>query len=779
VIEASKPADAASANGHEPVEPVPHEPSEITYDEQFFPARPEGIQRRRPSARRALRRLARSAFSGQPDGENDGYVKWLVEQSMLWDAKQLAIQLSGQGSMWQNPYAHPDPRAAVERASVWFTAYPLSFMTRPGESFLAALADPGLWQSFRKIGIDALHTGPTKQAGGVSGWDFTPSVDGHFDRISMQADPQFGTEEQFRHLCATAAEFDGTIIDDIVPGHTGKGADFRLAEMGHADYPGIYHMVAVAESDWELLPEVPEGQDSVNLDPQSEARLAQAGYIIGELQRVIFYEPGVKETNWSATRVVKGTDGVERRWVYLHYFKAGQPTINWLDPSFAGMRLVIGDALHALGDLGAGGLRLDANGFLGVEKSVEGAPAWSEGHPLSEAANHLIASMVRKMGGFSFQELNLGIDDIKVMGESGADLSYDFITRPAYHHALVTGSTEFLRLTLNLALDLGVDPASLVHGLQNHDELTHELVHFSTGHRDDLFAFEGEQITGEALGARVRRELNEGLTGEAAPYNLRFTQNGIACTTATVVAAALGIRELDAIGPEEVARIRKAHLLLAGFNALQPGVFALSGWDLGGMLTLGREAVADLIADGDTRWINRGAHDLRDANPEADRSEGGMPRGRSLYGPLEAQLSDPASFACQLQRIIRVRREYGLATASQIDVPEVSHRSMLVMVHRLAGRDLQITAMNFGSEPITGSVRSEHLPAGSRVIDMFTGDDVAQVDDLHSFSIAIDGHDGRGLLVTPPAEAEAGARAASMPRRESGTVGRAGTHGAG
>ena len=78
------------------------------------------------------------------------------------------------------------------------------------------------------------------------------------------------------------------------------------------------------------------------------------------------------------------------------------------------MRLVMGDALHALHDLGAGALRLDANGFLGVEKSAEGgAPAWSEGHPLSEAANQMIASMVRKVGGFTFQELNLAIDDIK------------------------------------------------------------------------------------------------------------------------------------------------------------------------------------------------------------------------------------------------------------------------------------------------------------------------------------------------------------------------------
>ena len=108
--------------------------------------------------------------------------------------------------------------------------------------------------------------------------------------------------------------------------------------------------------------------------------------------------------------------------------------------------------------------------------------------------------MVRKVGGFTFQELNLTIDDIREIGEAGADLSYDFINRPAYQHALATADTEFLRLTLRTTLELGVDPASLVHALQNHDELTYELVHWSTGHRDDLFTYKGEEITGEELG---------------------------------------------------------------------------------------------------------------------------------------------------------------------------------------------------------------------------------------------------------------------------------------
>lgn len=721
-----------------------HQAPEITYDEQFFPARPK---RFRPSARRSLRRRLADRRGGDEMADNREYVEWLVEESMLYDANRLATQLSGTGGMWQNPFAHPDSRAALERASVWFTAYPLSFVTRQGETYLSALADRGLWEAFRRIGIDAVHTGPVKLAGGLNGRRLTPSIDGHFDRISMNVDPEFGTEEEFRMLCATAAEYEGTVIDDIVPGHTGKGADFRLAEMGYSDYPGIYHMVAIAPEDWELLPNVPDGRDSVNLDADTEAVLERRGYIIGRLQRVIFYEPGIKETNWSATRPVLGVDGVERRWVYLHYFKEGQPSINWLDPSFSGMRLVIGDALHALADLGAGGLRLDANGFLGAEKSAEEEPAWSEGHPLSEAANHFIASMIRKMGGFSFQELNLSMDDIKVMGESGADLSYDFVNRPAYHHALVTEDTEFLRLTLRTAMEMGIDPASLVHALQNHDELTHELVHFSTVHRDQLFPWHGEETRGEDLAEEVRQTLNARLTGVKAPYNRTFTTNGIACTTATVIAATLGIRDIALITPEERARIKDVHLLLAMFNAMQPGVFALSGWDLAGMLTVDAAAVADLIADGDTRWLNRGAHDLRGVDDPS--TEGRMPAGRSLYGSLPEQLADPSSFASGLRRILEVRSKHAIATARQIDIPDVSNKAELVMVHELADGLLQITALNFSGEAITGSVRSEHLPGGARLTDMFTGEDLGTVDDLHTFSLSLDGYAGRSLLVTP------------------------------
>jgi trehalose synthase len=689
---------------------------------------------------------------GERAGEREDYVRWLQQKSMLADASRIAGQFSGIADMWQSPFATPNPTAVVGKSSVWFTAYPISMITKPGHSFLSTLGDDDLWRVFEAIGINAVHTGPLKRAGGVFGRELTPSVDGQFDRISTQIDEVFGSELEFRRLCEVAATHGGIVLDDIVPGHTGKGPDFRLAEMNVGDYPGIYHMVEIPPQDWHLLPAVLPGRDSVNLDSEAEGRLQRAGYIVGRLQRVIFQDPGIKDTNWSATAPVTGPDGVERRWVYLHYFKDGQPSINWLDPTFAGMRLVIGDALHSLGHLGAGALRLDANGFLGVERSADGdGPAWSEGHPLSEAANQLIASMVRKVGGFTFQEQNLSIDDIKKTSERGADLSYDFVNRPAYAHALAIGDTEFLRLTLNAALQHGLQPIRLVHALQNHDEMTYELVHFAIRHKDKIFRFRGSELTGGELAIKIRNELIERLTGEAAPYNAIFTTNGIASTIATIIAAALGYTDITHLSQAQIEKIKQVHLLLAMFNALQPGVLALSGWDLCGLLTLEPSKIARLLASGDTRWIHRAAYDLMDYRPEATESPSKMPRGSSLYGSLPEQLQDANSFASRLRDILAVRTRYRISTSVQVDVPDVPNKAMLVMVHQLDTSQIQVTVLNFSGRPIAGSVESEHLAPGAAVIDMFSNQVIAEIDHEHSFAVSLEPHQGMSLLTVRPA----------------------------
>jgi trehalose synthase len=687
-----------------------------------------------------------------PAASDSAYTQWLEQRSMLHQARALAQRFAGNSAQWQHPYGVPQPRAASAKASVWFTAYPASTIAAaPGASVLATLANERLWSAFQAIGIQGIHTGPMKRSGGINDLAYTPSVDGNFDRISFDIDPAFGTEDQYKSLVQAARTHGAVVIGDVIPGHTGKGADFLLAERAYGDYPGLYHMVRIEPSDWGLLPPVPAGHDSVNLSPTTVDALQARHYIVGMLSSRIFYQPGVKDSDWSATDVVRGADGVSRRWVYLHYFKEGQPTLNWLDPTFAAQRLVIGDAINELTVLGDGGVRLDANGLLGIERDPTSGQVWSEGHPLSGTSNQLIGDMVRKLGGFTFQELALAFDEVHEMSKGGADLSYDFVTRPAYEHALLTGDAEFLRLIFQLLRRYGIDPAGLIHALQNHDELTMGLSQFTGRHENDSYSFRGAEVTGKQLRAMVHADMYGRLIGANAPYNLKFG-DGVASTTATIITATLGIKDISKLTSADIEKIKQIHLLLAFYNAFQPGVFALSGWDLVGALTLPAAAVEDRLADGDTRWINRGAYDLIGSNPKARMSAAGLPVTVALYGPLPKQLGKPDSFASRLAHMLKVRAALNLSAGRLVDTPAVQSKGLFVLVHQLPdSTDLEVTAINFGSTPVNETVVIRDAPQNSKVTDVLDPKAPASaIDTGGTLQVSLRAYEGKALRIQGP-----------------------------
>ncbi|HET7899880.1 MAG TPA: hypothetical protein VFL59_01750, partial [Candidatus Nanopelagicales bacterium] len=192
----------------------------------------------------------------------------------------------------------------------------------------------------------------------------------------------------------------------------------------------------------------------------------------------------------------------------------------------------------------------------------------------------------------------------------------------------------------------------------------------------------------------------------------------------------LGVRELDAMTDDQIDLVRRAHLLLAAYNAWQPGVFALSGWDVRGVLTVPAHDVEHLMGDADTRWINRGAHDLMGVAPDAQVSTAGLPRARALYGSIPEQLADPASFLSHLATILRVRDALGIATGQLVDLATSGASSVLGLVHLLPSGALELTALNFGQTAVTASFASPNLAPGARLIDAATGADVSVVDEL-------------------------------------------------
>jgi trehalose synthase len=674
-------------------------------------------------------------------------LRWLEERSMLFQARAQSARVSGQGGQWQHRYGEPQPVEAIRSASVWLLHYPGSVVVRPGETVIGSWADPRLWEALHQVGVELLHTCPVKRSGGLNGRSYTPTVDGWFDRISYEIDPQLGTEEEYRRLVQVAGRHGGSIAGDLVPLHTGMGADFRLAERAYADYPGAFTMVEIRGEDWSLLPAVADPWATALLPREAAERLMRKGYLPGVIDSADASPEAKQWSGWSATGPVAGVDGKTRRWVYLHVFKPQQPVLDWLDPSYAARRLVAGDAVRSIQDLGDRMVRLDAVPFLGIEPRPDRSTALYFQHPLSVLGTNDLAFLVRKLGGWTFQELNVPVDEFKKFAAHGPDLSYDFFTRAQVLHPLITGDAGPLRLAQRQLLEAHIPAGTLIHDLQNHDEVTYQLV--DLGAREaETFTLNGESITGKVLKARIQAEMRAKIGGARWNALYRPEKDGVATTFAGFVAAALGVADPYAGKTEDVERIRNAHLLLAHANAMQPGVFALSSWDLVGALPLPEASVSDRTGDGDHRWINRGGVDLLGAAPEAQRSAFGLPRARALYGSLPEQLRSPGSFALRLQSMLAARKQFRLAEAEIIAVPEPSDRGVCFLVMRLPGDGgLAVTALNYGGKASTADVPLSSSD-GWRARDAVTGKDAGVVK-AGRLGVRIDALSGRTLIITP------------------------------
>jgi maltose alpha-D-glucosyltransferase/alpha-amylase len=200
-------------------------------------------------------------------------------------------------------------------------------------------------------------------------------------------------------------------------------------------------------------------------------------------------------------------------------------------------------------------------------------------------------------------------------------------------------------------------------------------------------------------------------------------------------------------GADEVRLVRRGHLLLAAANALQPGVFSLSSWDLVGALPIPEETVKDRTADGDYRWVNRGGVDLMGANPNAKASAFGVARAKTLYGSLPEQLKERDSFASQLKRMLEARRKARLAEGELIEVPEPEATALCVLVLRLPEKGLAVTVLNFGRKEVEEVFRLGEVVKGMgerEWTDILTGRGAGGADRLR---VRLDGLSGTTFVL--------------------------------
>jgi hypothetical protein len=203
-------------------------------------------------------------------------------------------------------------------------------------------------------------------------------------------------------------------------------------------------------------------------------------------------------------------------------------------------------------------------------------------------------------------------------------------------------------------------------------------------------------------------------------------------------------------------------LLLTFANAMQPGIFCLSSWDLVGALPLPRATVEKRLSDGDYRWINRGAIDLLGNNPDANTSSFGLPRTRTLYAALPEQLKDPNSFAMQLKRILAARKKYQFEQARLVAVPETDQSSSCVLIFRVSGRmSANVTAINFSRDAVEEEIDLHSVKelstikfGGNVIRNCITDADEGMVDAGGKLKLKLEGWSGKAIAIDAKSKSE-------------------------
>ncbi len=451
-----------------------------------------------------------------------------ISESMLYQANLLSKKYTLDLSILPPPPASPQPQECLPFASCWMTIDLASVAVPAGKTALQVVGDEAYLGALKALGIQAIRLVGLKEGGA--------------HRIGLQIDPRFGTSADWEALVQTAERQSISLIGDILGNSTGLGVDFNLALQNVADYPGLYHLVEIDSSDWNLLPILPQGNLVTNIPWLSLQDLYKKGYVPEQ------FTSYVKESHWNATSKVAGQDGKMRRWIYLKEEKAS-PVVGWLGSSFAAMRLAAADVLHSTYELGQRIVTLDVDTPLNAQSTLS---LWT-----------------RKLGAFSMQETE---GSFEALENTSSDFLADTVTRPALLHALIAEDAEVLRFTYRLLLERGVDTRRLVHMLQPFDRFTCDWsLWLNTPNKKYLYY--DEQLTGDALKRLLLKEDLVRLkqpTGENLPLS-------------TWAGYCIGALQIDDFTTQQ-EKISGAHQLLAFFYAMQPGAFSVSLSDILGAL---------------------------------------------------------------------------------------------------------------------------------------------------------------------------------------------------
>lgn len=668
---------------------------------------------------------AQAASNGLPRAD-PGYLQWLERQSMLGAAPELTAQVSGTERIWRNSSTARRLPVLLGAAPNWFALNPYAVSTgRPVFRALAGGAGAGFPDALPQAGLNGLFVSPTGERGDIWNKHNQPSPGGE-NVASLRFDPALGSDADFEKLAQRLEPLQIQLGGELPPAATGLGPDFILQARRAARFDGIYAMIAVPRKDWDLLPRLPDEWECLPLRPEAVAQLARRGLLPDALVRDSL--PWATPGGWAATGEVRGADGQIRRWVYRYSGDALRPVLLWQDPSGQARRIFSAAIIRHTGlqQQTLTGLRLEALMGLDVPAGAAEDAAAAQAARFARLTPGLdaldeAAREVHRYGGWAMQDDVLPPSLTPVVLAGAVDFSRDSITPAAAAYALLSGDAAPLAALLRASQASGVDQSRLARGLH------------------DWRAVDWRPLLDLPQGRELIRKAQR-LAG-APPEAMRLWT-----TPASLAARALGLKPAEASASAadgKNAALREACLLLLGWRVGLPGLSFVSPQDLSGALDLPR-STADLPA-------SLGLTPLWGDNP-GNVGQSGTPAAPSAFGALEQQWADRQSFLHSMARLLRARRDAGLAEGKLLAVFS-GPPGCVAVLSALPSGGCWLLAANFSAEkrifPLT-------LPSGiaaRAARDIGGGQDLssALTRNGHGLELELDGRHSRHVLLDGPA----------------------------
>ncbi len=580
----------------------------------------------------------------------------LERRSMLRAATETTRIVSGSDLAWRRPVAPaPSPRL-LHGSAVWLFIRPQTLLTRT-RSTAAELALPEHLALFAKLGFSGLFVSPRER----SGRNLRPeraASDPDTDIIGFEPDLPAGTEQEWQNLAAGAARHGMLFGSSAPPLFTGTGPDFTLALRAVGDWPGLYALV-----------ELPDGTAL----PAEAGRLAPHQAEALRTEGVLPAEPAFEQpVGWAVTAPEIGADGRTRRWAYLFHETPFRPILNPEDPSGAARRLLSAGIIRQVGlrRLFPIGLYLGPLQYLhaGEQRDIAAPP--EPGLSVLRA----LTREIRRYGGAAILQDEVPPSWGPALMRTDCDLMTDWVTRPAAEYALLSGDAGPLRRALDRSLADGTDHRRLLRPASLDRPLDARLL-------SDLDPNTPLRSFAELAGPDWIRML---------PHRDRRIQASLPA----LAAVRSGI-DPDELSPANARTILPLHEAVLLFRAGLPGVLALSGQDLAGIVRFPDPLP---VPAGCGPWPVFPAWSPT-AEPPASTT-GGLARGLAVYPPPTASETDSDAFWTGITRLTELRRQTGVALGTLSARPATAHPGSAAVLVRLPDGNLLLTAVNFSDKVV-------------------------------------------------------------------------------